>query len=765
MKILSRYNITSVICSLLSILACYHFAGASQVTVQLPIEPGWSMVSLPVRPTVPFTAEDFVNLAQTQGIAVISVAEMRRGRWFVYRPGLPVSAFPLEAERGYLVYNNGPGGEMRLIGEDPFPEPSPTETPSHTPMPTNTATATAPPGSEDTCPGILADFGTRENPWRYNGSTAGLANDYQSIGLNALGNPYGINAPDVVFQLIVPKTVYDVRFSTCAVTGFDTVLYLRTDCEDLNTEIALNDDSLSCIPTLRSILDIPSLSPGIYWLILDGYSTQSGSYTLDISGYSAPQLTETPTNTVTPTNTPTVPPTPTQTPTPTITPTAGGVNLCPGFEANIGLPGEPWSVVGSTVGLGNFTRSPLIESLSSNRYFGQVSPEAIWELTLDQTWYEVEITTCSDLTGFDTVLYVRTDCADLNSQILLNDDTPLDCSGPFSTTSRVYLQVANPGTYYIYVEGYNGAVGQYELSISGLDTPPTATPVPTNTPTPSPTPTSNLSYIPRTPVRTIGAFGTADGQFNAVAGLAIAGDLLLVCDDRNNRVQAFDLNGVHQWTYRGNENGNPALANPYGITVDDEGFFWVAENNAWGVRRVTMDRQVETLYSPPGLQFPDEILFDENSDRLFVLDHSSGVRSFNLELTPRFQWGSIGAGGGNLNFLFPAGVAVLGDGNIVISDTGNDRLQVLSEDGHYVRTLGSSGSGEQNFNEPWHIRKDAYGKLFVADYFNGAVKVWWPDGRYVGRLTGFANPRSLAFDARGRLYVSDNFNSQIRVFE
>jgi hypothetical protein len=65
---------------------------------------------------------------------------------------------------------------------------------------------------------------------------------------------------------------------TASVTGFNTVLYIREVCDDADSELACDDDSGPGHGSLVSRI----LYPGEYFLIVDGYSYNSGSYELTV---------------------------------------------------------------------------------------------------------------------------------------------------------------------------------------------------------------------------------------------------------------------------------------------------------------------------------------------------------------------------------------------------------------------------------------------------------------------------------------------------
>ena len=81
------------------------------------------------------------------------------------------------------------------------------------------------------------------------------------------------------------------------------------------------------------------------------------------------------------------------------------------------------------------------------------------------------------------------------------------------------------------------------------------------------------------------------------------------------------------------------------------------------------------------------------------------------------------------NFSKPTNVAVDKDGNLYVSDTWNDRVEVFDADGAFIRTWGKNGDGPGDFARPKGIAIDADGHVWVADAMLNRVQVFTPDGR------------------------------------
>jgi len=91
-------------------------------------------------------------------------------------------------------------------------------------------------------------------------------------------------------------------------------------------------------------------------------------------------------------------------------------------------------------------------------------------------------------------------------------------------------------------------------------------------------------------------------------------------------------------------------------------------------------------------------------------------------------FGSVGSGQGQLQF--PSGMA-FDDRFMYVTENGNNRIQVFSKNGSFVRRFGEPGSGPGQLRSPWRIACDG-GLLYVADADNNRVQVLsCPDGKYV----------------------------------
>lgn len=94
---------------------------------------------------------------------------------------------------------------------------------------------------------------------------------------NGYGNSIGQASDDVFYKFTIP-VASKVNLSHCA-SGFDTYMHLL----DINgTTIASNDDNGPLCSGLKSSIST-SLAPGTYFVVSEGYGTNSGNITTTIN--------------------------------------------------------------------------------------------------------------------------------------------------------------------------------------------------------------------------------------------------------------------------------------------------------------------------------------------------------------------------------------------------------------------------------------------------------------------------------------------------
>jgi len=113
----------------------------------------------------------------------------------------------------------------------------------------------------------------------------------------------------------------------------------------------------------------------------------------------------------------------------------------------------------------------------------------------------------------------------------------------------------------------------------------------------------------------------------------------------------------------------------------------------------------------------------------------------------------------------PRGIAVKADGNVLVADFGNHRIQEFDKDLKFVRTWGRKGDLPGQFNEPGDVAVAPNGEVVVADTWNQRVQIFDAEGKYLREYAGsFYGPRGVTVDRTGEIFVSDTGNNRVARF-
>ncbi len=118
-----------------------------------------------------------------------------------------------------------------------------------------------------------------------------------------------------------------------------------------------------------------------------------------------------------------------------------------------------------------------------------------------------------------------------------------------------------------------------------------------------------------------------------------------------------------------------------------------------------------------------------------------------------------GRGTGKRQFDSPTGVAVDANGNVLVADTNNGRIEKFSPNGTFVTSIGP-------FEAPNGIAIDRAGNIYVAEVGSKhRVQKLGPDGTFIAQWApGFYGPRRIAIGPDDSIYVLDSGRNRIVKF-
>jgi DNA-binding beta-propeller fold protein YncE len=135
-------------------------------------------------------------------------------------------------------------------------------------------------------------------------------------------------------------------------------------------------------------------------------------------------------------------------------------------------------------------------------------------------------------------------------------------------------------------------------------------------------------------------------------------------------------------------------------------------------------------------------------------------------ISDMFNMSKGGKGRGKGQFDSPTGIAVDSNGNVLVADTGNGRIEKFSPTGSFLSSIGTKGGGHGRFGEPNGIAIDRAGNIYVAEVASyHRVQKLGPDGTFIAEWApGLYGPRRIAIGPDDSVYVVDSGRNRIVKF-
>lgn len=299
-------------------------------------------------------------------------------------------------------------------------------------------------------------------------------------------------------------------------------------------------------------------------------------------------------------------------------------------------------------------------------------------------------------------------------------------------------------------------------------------------------------------------------QLDGPSGVTVASDgTVWMTDANNNSIRSIDPT-ARTITTNSNTNGSAGFINgdaatarfdnPDGIAVDSNGNVYVADSGNNAIRKIDGSTGIASTVAGDGssgsnngaiasatFDAPSGITVDNDDDNLlYVADENNHVIR-KIDLTAGQVTTIIGANGTpgdndaqgtDARLNNPHAITIGADGNLYVTDKGNNKVKKFHKTTRNVVTVAGNGvaGDNQQFNSPHGIAVDNSANIFVADEGNNKVKkisvgsivstiagsgiAGFSDA--VGTLAKLNSPTGLAINSSGTLYLCDYANNRIR---
>ena len=160
------------------------------------------------------------------------------------------------------------------------------------------------------------------------------------------------------------------------------------------------------------------------------------------------------------------------------------------------------------------------------------------------------------------------------------------------------------------------------------------------------------------------------------------------------------------------------------LAVDKEGNVLLADQTNHRIQKFRMDGHfVGFIGGPQYLDSPSGVAVTKKGDVIVSELNACQLKLFNnLGTTSCDVIGRPGIGKGC--FGNPRGLALDNGGNILVADTANHRIQVLTLKGEYIDSLGRLGSSPGCLDSPYAVAVNRLGHVIIADTGNHRVTIF-----------------------------------------
>lgn len=237
----------------------------------------------------------------------------------------------------------------------------------------------------------------------FNGNTQTAVDDYfDSVACTGFSS----RGPDQVYRISL-QSGDRLRATLNPTTGWDASLYLVTSCANIAQSCVAGEDNGN-----PEVVDYVAASAGTYYLIVDGYGTAGGAYTLDVALNPAPVANDQ---------------------------CSGAIDVMRG---------------GTFTGSTRFATHHYNPGATGCTGYPETAPDVAYRVTLAAGERLQATLTAS----WDSALYVVRDCAMVTASCVDGSDSGNPESVDWVATSA--------GNVFLIVDGYNNAAGDFSLTVS-----------------------------------------------------------------------------------------------------------------------------------------------------------------------------------------------------------------------------------------------------------------------------------------------------------
>ena len=255
-------------------------------------------------------------------------------------------------------------------------------------------------------------------------------------------------------------------------------------------------------------------------------------------------------------------------------------------------------------------------------------------------------------------------------------------------------------------------------------------------------------------VRSFGLDGKKDGQYGVCDGIAFTADgHIVVSDYYDSMLYKLTLQGEYIASVGGEGSGPLEFDCPFGIAVHPTtGQIYIADSGNHRIQVINNDftysHSIGSEGTAPGqLQCPTDVALD-SAGNIYVCDNdNTSINVFTLDGMFIRQFGSRGS-----------------------SDEQTTSEGSRDEDGEIIPDEGSDDADQDGYIIK-SVAVDRYNQVYVVDHYNNCISIFTSDGQFIKSIGSkgsddgqFDDPCGITVDAIGNLYIVDTDNNRLVIY-
>ncbi|KAI8497186.1 hypothetical protein Bbelb_251350 [Branchiostoma belcheri] len=260
---------------------------------------------------------------------------------------------------------------------------------------------------------------------------------------------------------------------------------------------------------------------------------------------------------------------------------------------------------------------------------------------------------------------------------------------------------------------------------------------------------------------TFGGWGTQPGKFKSNSGVAVSADNEIFVTDRlNKRVQVFSIKGTFLRRFPTVVPGASTRMCHLSVAIEvGPGYLWVLgkssrfneghvvqySKNGQPIKKIEVS--LKSFYPVIAMGVRNNKIIVGDGDTIMMFD-PNGSRLWSSEVrTVR----GIG------------GVTSDKEGNVLLTDR-HKTIQKYNPSGVKIFEFGTYGKGKGQLNSPRGICLDTSGRIIVANHLNDRVDMFTSQGEFVRTIANIKLPWAVAMGPCGELVVTSIFPNTVTIF-